>query len=187
MFRAPPTTARYHIPITHRTLVTQQIQKQSQPQPQIVQQTVHSQTIQPTQQTVTQQIVNVTGNQDAIVIGTKPNITNKRGRGSRINNSRPPPGAVNLERSYEICRAVIQNSPNRHQLKAQLRPPPSLLAKNVQVTNSTITSGGTVTKIVKKIPDEQTISTSNRIMLKVSFVFNHWNSMFSVRFGQHFL
>lgn len=102
------------------------------------------------------------------MIGSKPSITNKRGRGSRINNSRPPPGAVNLERSYEICRAVIQNSPNRHQLKAQLRPPPSLLAKNVHVTNSTITSGGTVTKVVKKMPDEQTISTTNRIMLKVS-------------------
>lgn len=43
-------------------------------------------------------------------------------------NSKPPPGAVNLERSYQICQAVIQNSPNRDQLRCQLKPPPSLLA-----------------------------------------------------------
>ncbi|XP_071448971.1 polycomb group protein Asx isoform X1 [Hetaerina americana] len=39
----------------------------------------------------------------------------------------PPPGAVNLERSYQICQAVIQNSPNRDQLRCQLKPPPSSL------------------------------------------------------------
>lgn len=44
------------------------------------------------------------------------------------NNNKPPPGAVNLERSYQICQAVIQNSPNRDQLRCQLKPPPSLLA-----------------------------------------------------------
>lgn len=43
-------------------------------------------------------------------------------------NNKPPPGAVNLERSYQICQAVIQNSPNRDQLRCQLKPPPSLLA-----------------------------------------------------------
>lgn len=65
-----------------------------------------------------------------VVVSVKhPKIPTKGGRGSRTNNSnRPPPGAVNLERSYQICQAVIQNSPNRHQLKAQLKPPPSLLA-----------------------------------------------------------
>jgi hypothetical protein len=43
------------------------------------------------------------------------------------NNQRPPPGTVNLERSYQICQAVIQNSanPNRLQLNNQLKPPPS--------------------------------------------------------------
>lgn len=46
-----------------------------------------------------------------------PKIPGKGGRGSRSNSNRPPPGAVNLERSYQICQAVIQNSPNRHQLK----------------------------------------------------------------------
>lgn len=43
-------------------------------------------------------------------------------------SNKPPPGAVNLERSYQICQAVIQNSPNRDQLRCQLKPPPSLLA-----------------------------------------------------------
>lgn len=56
--------------------------------------------------------------------------TSNKGRGGRSNNTggRPPPGAVNLERSYQICQAVILNSPNRHQLKAQLRPPQEFLA-----------------------------------------------------------
>lgn len=51
------------------------------------------------------------------------------------NTSNKPPGAVNLERSYQICQAVIQNSPNRDQLRCQLKPPPSLLAAN---TNTNI-------------------------------------------------
>lgn len=44
-----------------------------------------------------------------------------------LTNHRPPPGAINLERSYQICQAVIQNSPNRHQLNCQLKPPPTTL------------------------------------------------------------
>lgn len=98
----------------------------------------------------------------------------KRGRGSRTTSDRPPPGAVNLERSYEICRAVIQNSPNRHHLKGQLRPPPSMLAKNVQITSSATAQGTTVTKFVKKMPDEQTTAqttaktTANTVMFKVN-------------------
>ncbi|XP_065200040.1 polycomb protein Asx-like [Planococcus citri] len=52
------------------------------------------------------------------------------GRGGRNTSNKPPPGAVNLERSYQICQAVIQNSPNRDQLKFQLKPPPSLLMNN---------------------------------------------------------
>lgn len=50
------------------------------------------------------------------------------GSRNRGNSNKPPPGAVNLERSYQICQAVIQNSPNRDQLRCQLKPPPSLLA-----------------------------------------------------------
>nr|CAD7458019.1 unnamed protein product [Timema tahoe] len=53
--------------------------------------------------------------------------TGATNRNSRSAASKPPPGAVNLERSYQICQAVIQNSPNRDQLRCQLKPPPSLL------------------------------------------------------------
>nr|CRL92662.1 ASX [Drosophila subobscura] len=49
------------------------------------------------------------------------------GKGRKATNNRMPPGAVNLERSYQICQAVIQNSPNRENLKAQLRPPGAIL------------------------------------------------------------
>lgn len=64
------------------------------------------------------------------------------GRGNRANNNIKPPGEVNLERSYQICQAVIQNSPNRHQLRQQLRPPPSLLVtkKEDQTQYSAVTS-----------------------------------------------
>ncbi|KAJ9579898.1 hypothetical protein L9F63_004431, partial [Diploptera punctata] len=57
-------------------------------------------------------------------------------RGSRASSNKPPPGAVNLERSYQICQAVIQNSPNRDQLRCQLKPPPSLLAANSNTSSS---------------------------------------------------
>lgn len=61
----------------------------------------------------------------------RPKTPNRGGgRGNRANSNRPPPGAVNLERSYQICQAVIQKSANREQLSGQLRPPPSLLTTN---------------------------------------------------------
>lgn len=66
---------------------------------------------------------------------TKPqSIASSAGGSSgrnRNTSNKPPPGAVNLERSYQICQAVIQNSPNRDQLRCQLKPPPSLLAAAV--------------------------------------------------------
>lgn len=62
---------------------------------------------------------------------SKQSTKEKSNRNSRTASNKPPPGAVNLERSYQICQAVIQNSPNRDQLKAQLKPPPSLLASAV--------------------------------------------------------
>lgn len=66
----------------------------------------------------------------AVTTHTKVKATNKQSSTSNRNrsNNKPPPGAVNLERSYQICQAVIQNSPNRDQLRCQLKPPPSLLA-----------------------------------------------------------
>ncbi|KAF5305689.1 hypothetical protein FQA39_LY09178 [Lamprigera yunnana] len=66
----------------------------------------------------------------AVTTHTKVKSSNKQGSTNNRNrsNNKPPPGAVNLERSYQICQAVIQNSPNRDQLRCQLKPPPSLLA-----------------------------------------------------------
>lgn len=93
----------------------------------------------------------------------QPKIPGKGGRGSRSNNNRPPPGAVNLERSYQICQAVIQNSPNRHQLKAQLRPPPSMLAST---NNNTSASSSNTTN--DKRDDAPATSISNRVIYKVS-------------------
>lgn len=53
----------------------------------------------------------------------RPGVASGGGRGRGQGGGKNPPGAVNLERSYQICQAVIQNSPNRHQLRCQLRPP----------------------------------------------------------------
>uniref|UniRef100_A0A0A9WLZ0 Polycomb protein Asx n=1 Tax=Lygus hesperus TaxID=30085 RepID=A0A0A9WLZ0_LYGHE len=74
---------------------------------------------------------------------TKP--TSRSGR-NNTNSNRPPPGAVNLERSYQICQAVIQNSPNRHQLRCQLKPPPALLGKTSvsNTANNRVQSSGNV-------------------------------------------
>ncbi|XP_068621132.1 polycomb group protein Asx [Battus philenor] len=58
----------------------------------------------------------------------KKSKTGKESNRSRSSN-KVPPGAVNLERSYQICQAVIQNSPNRDALRGQLRPPPALLTR----------------------------------------------------------
>jgi hypothetical protein len=48
---------------------------------------------------------------------------------SRQVSTSHPPGQINLERSYQICRAVIQNSPNRDQLQHQLVKPPPVPTK----------------------------------------------------------
>ena len=65
------------------------------------------------------------------------------GRGRSSKNK--PLGAVNLQRSYQICQAVLENSPNRNQLKCQLKPPPpSLLAS---VNNGKFKASGNSTKV----------------------------------------
>lgn len=97
-----------------------------------------------------------------------------KGRGGRTTNSgRPPPGAVNLERSYQICQAVIQNSPNRHQLKAQLRPPQEFLAAAAAAKHDKPTNANNVMKpagnvtIEKAVDQPQTqfsiITSSNKV------------------------
>lgn len=47
----------------------------------------------------------------------KPKSSQSGGSNRNRGSNKPPPGAVNLERSYQICQAVIQNSPNRDQLR----------------------------------------------------------------------
>lgn len=71
-----------------------------------------------------QQLVNNLNNQQ-IVATQQPRMRHQQ------NNQRPPPGSVNLERSYQICQAVIQNStnPNRQQLNNQLKPPPHVMGQ----------------------------------------------------------
>uniref|UniRef100_A0A6P7G3W3 Polycomb protein Asx n=1 Tax=Diabrotica virgifera virgifera TaxID=50390 RepID=A0A6P7G3W3_DIAVI len=87
----------------------------------------------------------------AVSTHSKVKPKNSQGGGNRNrSNNKPPPGAVNLERSYQICQAVIQNSPNRDQLRCQLKPPPSLLAA-AQVNN------------VKKIDNNRVIETQTPV------------------------
>lgn len=72
-------------------------------------------------QIMNNQIVNNLNNQQ-LVPTQQPRMRHQQ------NNQRPPPGSVNLERSYQICQAVIQNStnPNRQQLNNQLKPPSAM-------------------------------------------------------------
>ncbi|CAI6356397.1 unnamed protein product [Macrosiphum euphorbiae] len=64
------------------------------------------------------------------VSSIKSQVSSSSGGSSRTSGRsslKQPPGAINLERSYQICQAVIQNSPNRNQLRCQLKPPPAVL------------------------------------------------------------
>ncbi|XP_031784006.1 kinesin-related protein 4 isoform X2 [Nasonia vitripennis] len=64
---------------------------------------------------------------------TSKNGNKDHSNGRPRNITKEPPGAVNLERSYQICQAVIASSPNRDQLKAHLKPPPSLITKSEKI------------------------------------------------------
>lgn len=79
------------------------------------QQQINSQQISSQQQINSQQI-----SSQQIISAGPPRMRQQQ------NLQRPPPGSVNLERSYQICQAVIQNSPNRHQLNNHLKPPPAM-------------------------------------------------------------
>lgn len=93
-----------------------------------------------------------------------------RGRGAgHSSGSKPPPGAVNLERSYQICQAVIQNSPNRHQLKCQLKPPPPTGGAGGKETSMAATAAATTVSTVTNVPvmtDTQNpmVTSSNRLV-----------------------
>ncbi|XP_030380043.1 polycomb protein Asx isoform X2 [Scaptodrosophila lebanonensis] len=87
------------------------------------------------------------------------------GKGRKVTTNRLPPGAVNLERSYQICQAVIQNSPNRENLKGQLRPPAAILSQ--QQTDATTTASTPVsssnTNFTMAVTPNVTASTANVI------------------------
>jgi len=73
------------------------------------------------------------------------------GKGRKATSNRLPPGAVNLERSYQICQAVIQNSPNRENLKAQLRPPAAILNQHQPTVTTAATPVNPVTLNVSTV------------------------------------
>lgn len=80
------------------------------------------------------------------VAGTSSSTTSgliapRNGSGKQSQPSRAPPGTVNLERSYRICQAVIENSPNCEQLKAQLRPPSAFSSSVVVLPSSSPVTG----------------------------------------------
>jgi additional sex combs-like protein len=70
-------------------------------------------------------------------------IAPRNGSGKQNQPSRAPPGTVNLERSYRICQAVIENSPNCEQLKAQLRPPSAFSSSVVVLPPCSPVTGST--------------------------------------------
>ena len=51
------------------------------------------------------------------------------------NKTRPPTGSVNLQRSYEICRAVVEKSANRAKVEAQLVAPPASKQRRLSATS----------------------------------------------------
>ncbi|XP_057370655.1 polycomb protein Asx-like [Daphnia carinata] len=80
------------------------------------------------------------------VAGTSSSTTSgliapRNGSGKQSQPSRAPPGTVNLERSYRICQAVIENSPNCEQLKAQLRPPSAFSSSVVVLPSGSPVTG----------------------------------------------
>nr|XP_034191033.1 polycomb protein Asx isoform X1 [Osmia lignaria] len=78
----------------------------------------------------------------------------EQGGGRSRSSTKEPPGAVNLERSYQICQAVIQSSPNRDQLKAHLKPPPSLLARGDGAFTTNKSGGRTITTVKTQKPSQ---------------------------------
>ncbi|XP_017762102.1 PREDICTED: polycomb protein Asx isoform X1 [Eufriesea mexicana] len=82
------------------------------------------------------------------------NSNKEQGGGRSRSTTKEPPGAVNLERSYQICQAVIQSSPNRDQLKAHLKPPPSLLARGDGAFTTNKSGGRTITTVKTQKPSQ---------------------------------
>ncbi|XP_011708231.1 PREDICTED: polycomb protein Asx [Wasmannia auropunctata] len=145
-------------------------QQQQQQQPQQTQQQ---------QQQQTQQQQQYAG--PSVTVSSRPSRVSNQNtqRGSRNSNkeqgsrsrssTKEPPGAVNLERSYQICQAVIQSSPNRDQLKAHLKPPPSLLARG-DGAFTTSKSGGRTLTTVKPQKTQQAIQHNKQAQNKTQAV-----------------
>ena len=73
-----------------------------------------------------------------------PNFKFQQSRSTAVMNKfRAPKGNVNVERSYEICRAVVQKSANKNIIAEQvtLKPSPSLPAGAVVVSAAAASQG----------------------------------------------
>jgi len=71
------------------------------------------------------------------------------------NKNRPPTGSVNLQRSYEICKAVVEKSANRAKVENQLVPPP---AKQKKLSHTILDSQ---TRMPVSIPPGATIMVAS--------------------------
>ncbi|GAB1860801.1 Polycomb protein Asx-like isoform X1 [Camponotus japonicus] len=161
------TRAQNAIVIQHQTAASTQSRQ--------IAAAVHQQQ-QPQQQQQQQQYVG-----SSITISSRPSrVSNQSSQRSSRNNkeqggnrsrssTKEPPGAVNLERSYQICQAVIQSSPNRDQLKAHLKPPPSLLARGDGAFTTSKSGGRTVTT-VKPQKTQQVIQHNKQAQNKTQAV-----------------
>ncbi|CAG7637940.1 unnamed protein product [Allacma fusca] len=81
---------------------------------------------------VSNEKANLTG--ISVVVSNQSQMSQPNGQQAKIKVSRTssvPPGSINLERSYQICQAVIQNSPNREQLQNQLVKPPPIQSNKI--------------------------------------------------------
>merc|ERR1712223_2373880 len=66
------------------------------------------------------------------------------------NKNRAPIGSVNLQRSYEICKAVVEKSANRARVESQLVAPP---AKQKKVaTSASATTNVVATSSISSVP-----------------------------------
>merc|ERR1719150_3683186 len=82
------------------------------------------------------------------------NSTPRRDAASRptalTNKNRAPIGSVNLQRSYEICKAVVEKSANRARVESQLVAPP---AKQKKVaTSASATTNVVATSSIPPVP-----------------------------------
>ncbi|XP_011505775.1 PREDICTED: putative Polycomb group protein ASXL3 [Ceratosolen solmsi marchali] len=143
-------------------------------------------TLQPNQQSHYPMIMNVQskGNRNTGMQNTHRSVRSgnrDQNNGRSRNVTKEPPGAVNLERSYQICQAVIASSPNRDQLKAHLKPPPSLLTKSEKliINNKFSTRNSNPIKAHKSInQDPSLISTKSQgVVLKHIFANAHQNCL----------